>query len=165
MSKEELSPKEKREKIKELILEKEYGETLTYEQLNSIIQEDLSDYYGRNVFKRLMNKVKNELFEKGVVIRPVYNIGYYILKPNQVASYTYRNYIVKPLNSFKKARTILENTDRSKLKGQEITEHNICSRLNKAMDFASNELLNDDEYKVLKGNGGKQNEFIRKDSK
>lgn len=82
MVKDELTPKEKREKIKELILSREHGETLTYEELNNILQEDMEDRYGREVFRRQMNKVKNELFSKGYVIRPVYNVGYFILKPN-----------------------------------------------------------------------------------
>ncbi len=155
MSKEELSPKEKRDRITELILTKDYGETLTYDELNSILQEDINDYYGKQCFIRQMNKVKNELFSKGYVIRPVYNVGYYILKPNQVSSYTYRTYITKPINSFKKARTILDNTEKNKLKGQEVSEYKATCELNEAMLYASTELLNSDEYKMLQGMEGK----------
>ncbi len=151
MNKEELSPKEKRMKIIELILTKDYGETIEYDKLNEILQEDIDDYYGKQCFIRQMNKVKNELFSKGYVIRPVYNVGYYILKPNQVSSYTYRTYITKPINSFKKARTILDNTEKSKLKGQEVSEYKTTCELNEAMLYASTELLNSDEYKILSG--------------
>lgn len=150
MVKDELTPKEKREKIKELILSREHGETLTYEELNNILQEDMEDRYGREVFRRQMNKVKNELFSEGYVIRPVYNVGYFILKPNQVSSYTYRNYIVKPMNSFKKAKIILDNTEKKKLKGQEITEYINTCELNEAIIYANAELINSEEYSMLR---------------
>ena len=149
MNKEELTPKEKREKIKKLVLSKNYGETLSYNELNSILQEDLNDYYGKVVFRRQMNKVKNELFSKGYVIRPVYNVGYYILKPNQVSSYTYRNYITKPMNSFKKAKVILDNTKKGKLQGQEISEYNATCELNESIIYTNAELLNSEEYRIL----------------
>lgn len=152
MVKDELTPKEKREKIKELILSREHGETLTYEELNNILQEDMEDRYGREVFRRQMNKVKNELFSKGYVIRPVCNVGYFILKPNQVSSYTYRNYIVKPMNSFKKAKIILDNTEKKKLRGQEITEYTNTCELNEAIIYANAELINSEEYSMLKSN-------------
>ena len=133
MNKYESTPKEKRQKVIELILTKEYGETVTYNELNAILQENINDYQGKVAFRRNMNKVKNELFSKGYVIRPILNVGYYILKPNQVSSYTYRNYIVRPINSFKKAKTILENTERKQLKGQETTEYQTTYELKEAM--------------------------------
>ena len=148
-SKYELTQKEKREKVMELILTKEYGYTLSYEELNDIFQENLNDRYGRELIRREMCKVKNNLFEKGYVIRPIYNVGYYILKPNQVSSYTYRTYIAKPINSFKKARTILDNTAKNKLKGQEVSEYQTTCELNEAMLYASTELIQSDEYKIL----------------
>ena len=149
MNKYESTPKEKRQKVIELILTKEYGETVTYNELNAILQENINDYQGKVAFRRNMNKVKNELFSKGYVIRPILNVGYYILKPNQVSSYTYRNYIVRPINSFKKAKTILENTERKQLKGQETTEYQTTYELNEAMIYANAELINADEYKIL----------------
>ncbi len=157
MNRVELTPKEKRDKVIELILTKEYGETATYDELNEILQEDLTEYYGKTCFRRQMNKVKNELFSKGYVIRPIFNTGYYILKPNQISSYTYRNYITKPLNSFKKARTILDNTTKKDLKGQEITEYKTTCELNEAMLYASTELLHSDEYKILAKNERNKN--------
>lgn len=148
-NKEVLSRKERREKIKELVVIRGYGETLSYEELNEILQENLNDYYGKTVFRRQMNRIKNELFELGYVIRPIYGKGYYVLKPKQISSYTYRNYMVKPLNSFKKARTILENTEKKKLKGQETTEYLTTCELNEAMIYANATLISSDEYKIL----------------
>lgn len=150
MNKEVLSTKEKREKVMELILSKEYGETITYDTLNEILQRNLSDFHERECFRREMNKVKNALFEKGYVIRPVFNVGYYILKPNQVSSYTYRNYIVKPIHSFRKAKTILDNTSKKGFNKEEISEYKTTCELNEAMIYASTELINSDEYKKLK---------------
>ena len=150
MNKEVLTPKEKREKIKEMILNMEYGETIPYEELNKVLQEDMNDIYGREVVRRQMNKVKNELFSEGYVIRPIYNVGYYILEPKQVSSFTYRNYIIKPMNSFKKAKTILENTEKKKLKGQEVSEYKATCELNESIIYANNELINSEEYTMLR---------------
>lgn len=148
-SKNELTPKEKREKIKQMILSKDYGTTILYDEINEIMQEDLYDFKGRDYFIKQMNKVKNELFTTGYIIRPVYNVGYYILKPNQISSYTYRNYIRKPLKAFDKAKTILEHTNKSELKKQEISEYQTTVSLNETMLYANNQLLNDEEYKIL----------------
>lgn len=151
--KDELTPKEKREKIKQMILSKDYGTTILYDEINEIMQENLYDFKGRDYFIKQMNKVKNELFTTGYIIRPVYNVGYYVLKPNQISSYTYRNYIRKPLKSLDKAKTILEHTNKSELKKQEISEYQTTVSLNEAMLYANNQLINDDEYKILNKEG------------
>lgn len=152
MNKNELSPKEKRDKITKLILSKKYGETLNYDELNLILQEDLDDYYGKQHFIKQMNKVKNELFSKGYVIRPIYNVGYYILKPEQISSYTYRTYITKPLKSFKKAETILMNTEKANLKGKYWEEYKATCNLNNAIIDTNTKLINSKEYEILKDN-------------
>lgn len=145
-----ISLQEKREKVVELILERKYGDTITNEEINGILKEDLKDEYGKKRFKSNMNKVKNILITKGIVVRSISNIGYYILMPRQISSYTYRNFIVKPIKNFEKAKIILENTNNKVLNNKEKEEYKKTRSLNDALCYASNELINNIEYKDLK---------------
>ena len=144
------SNKEKIIEIGEYIIKKNYGEIITIKELNEFIQVDLSDEIGKRKFKRIMSKVKNRLINCGYVIRSIYNVGYYILKPNQISSYTYRNYIIKPLKQFDKANIILKNTNKKQLSTDEIKEHKATCELNRAIMYATNSLINDKEYEILK---------------
>lgn len=151
-NKNEFSQKEKREQAYNYILTKKYGDTITNEELNNILQEDLKDEYGKIRFRSQMNKVKDRLYKKGFVIRSIYNIGYYILKPNQVSSYTYRNFIVRPTNQYKKAKTILENLNNKNFNNFENLEFESTKSLNKKIIKTTNDLLNSNEYKNLAKN-------------
>lgn len=136
--------------VAEYILKKNYGDTITIEELNQIIQEDLSDEKGKRKFKKIIGRSKNKLINYGYVIKSIYNVGYYILQPNQIPSYTYRNYIVKPLKQFNKADIILKNTNRKKLNTEEIKEHKATMQLNYSIMQATNLLINDEDFKILK---------------
>lgn len=151
-NKNSLSPKEKREKLYEFILSKNYGETITIEQINNILQENLNSDLGSKRFRNQINKVKNKLYEKGYVIRSIYDIGYYILKPNQVSSYTYRNFIVKPTKQFNKARIIMKNTNTKNLNDDEYVELYNTIELNKEMIRTTNKILNSEKNFYKKGN-------------
>lgn len=151
-NKNSLSPKEKREKLYEFILSKNYGETITIEQINNILQENLNSDLGSKRFRNQINKVKNKLYEKGYVIRNIYDIGYYILKPNQVSSYTYRNFIVKPTKQFNKARIIMKNTNTKNLNDDEYVELYNTIELNKEMIRTTNKILNSEKNFYKKGN-------------
>lgn len=151
-NKNSLSPIEKREKLYEFILSKNYGETITIEQINNILQENLNSDLGSKRFRNQINKVKNKLYEKGYVIRSIYDIGYYILKPNQVSSYTYRNFIVKPTKHFNKARIIMKNTNTKNLNDDEYVELYNTIELNKEMIRTTNKILNSEKNFYKKGN-------------
>lgn len=151
-NKNSLSSKEKREKLYEFILSKNYGETITIEQINNILQENLNSDLGSKRFRNQINKVKNKLYEKGYVIRSIYDIGYYILKPNQVSSYTYRNFIVKPTKQFNKARIIMKNTNTKNLNDDEYVELYNTIELNKEMIRTTNKILNSEKNFYKKGN-------------
>lgn len=156
LNKNEFSPKEKREQVYNYILTKKYGDTITNEELNNILQEDLKDEYGKIRFRNQMVKVKDTLYKKGFVIRPIYNIGYYILKPNQVSSYTYRNFIVKPTKQFKKAQKILKYTDCKEFNVEETTEFELTRTLNKNIIDTTNKILNSEKYNDLQKNTNKK---------
>lgn len=145
-NKKEISPKEKRDNTLTFILSKNYGETISIEELNKILNENLNDEYGKVRFRHQMNKVKNELYEKGYVIRSIYNVGYYILKPNQVSSYTYRNFILKPTKAYQKATIILNNINTNKLSNDRLEERNNVLNLNTLLRRTSNNIIKNSDY-------------------
>lgn len=149
INKASLECKEKLENLKKYILSKEYGTTLTFNELNEFIGEDLKDEYGKIRFKNMIRKVKNRLYNYGYVLRSVIGVGYYILKPNQIAAYTYRTYITKPLKSFQKAKIILNCTEKNKLNENELKKHYDTTRLNNALISVTENLI-DNNFKNLK---------------
>lgn len=150
VNKASLEYRERFENLKKYILSKDYGTTLTFEELNEFIGEDLKDEYGKIRFRSIIKKAKNELYREGYVLRSVNGIGYYILKPNQIASYTYRTYITKPLNSFYKAQLIMECTKKEKLLKDEKIRHNDTMKLNECLISATEQLIEDEDFKKLK---------------
>lgn len=128
-------------------------------QINKNTAEIISLNYnntGKIRFRSQMNKVKDRLYKKGFVIRSIYNIGYYILKPNQVSSYTYRNFIVRPTKQYNKAKIILENINNKEFNNDENLEFKTTKSLNKKIIDTTNNLLNSNEYKNLSKNISKK---------
>lgn len=149
--------KEKRIELYNLIMSKNYGDMITIEEINNILQEDLISKNGYNKFRRQIRLVCNMLIYDGYVLKNIPNKGYYILKPNQVSSFTYRNYIIRPLNSLNKARTILDNTKTKKLNIDEELIHTKTSHLNNELFTSMNKILDSEKYKDLGEKNGKSN--------
>lgn len=147
---ETLSPKEKVQKIVELILKKKKGDTLKFEELNLIINEDLKDEYGKNRFKKIMNRAKNKLIEYGILIRGINGIGYYILKTNQMSSYTYRNYMIKPIKQMEKGKRILDNLNKKELNNEETKKYDLTKTLNDNLVNTNKAQINSKEFISLK---------------
>lgn len=145
---------EKRSTIKKIvdyINTKDYGTTIEFMELQPFttynLKEELEFYW----FKiNIITKVKKELIKYGKVLKSVKFIGYYILKPNQISSYTYRTYIRKPLKSFKRAQEILNVTDTAELNVIELEEYNLTNELNSTLIKSTKEILDSDKYLKLK---------------
>ena len=144
----------KRFETKEIIkyfYSKKFGETIRFEELQQFTHYNLRDEYESYKFKgNVMRKVKNELIENGYVLKSIRKIGYYILKPNQIQSFTYRTYIIKPLKNFEKAEVILNNTKRSNLNEEELKKHKLTQKLNRELKYSTSVLINSQEYSKLK---------------
>lgn len=141
-----------KEKIIKYFCRKNFGETVTYKELQQFTHYNLNDDYENYKFKTsLMGTVKNELIEeKGYVLKSIRKVGYYILKPNQIQSYTYRTYITKPFKSYQKAEIILNKTKMNKLNEKQFQKHKLTQKLNKELIDITNNLINCETYKVLK---------------
>lgn len=140
-----------KEKIVKYFYTKNYGDIVKFEELQYLTHYNLSDEFESYKFKSsIMQKVKNELIENGYVIKSIRGIGYYILKQNQIQSYTYRTYIKKPLRHFKKAEIILNNTKTSLLNKKELEKHQLTNKLNKDLINITETLINAKEYEQIK---------------
>lgn len=148
--KKELSPKEKVEKIVELILTKKKGDTLKFNELNLIINENLKDEYGKIRFRKIMQRSKNKLIEHGILIRGINGIGYYILKTNQMSSYTYRNYMIKPIKQMQKGKKILDNLNKKELNNEETKQYELTKTLNDNLININKDQINSKEFISLK---------------
>lgn len=145
---------QKRKEIKDVInyiKSKEYGTTIEFMELQPFTTLfNLTDEYEQYQFKScFMAIVKKELIQYGIVLKSIRNVGYYILKPNQISSYTYRTYIRKPLKAFERASYILENTDKNKLNTIEIEEYNLTTELNDRLINTNYEIIVEGKYSNL----------------
>lgn len=138
------------EKIEKYFKEKNFGDTITYDELQKLTFYNLQDKYECYKFKgNTMRRVKNRLINNGIVLKAIKGIGYYILKPNQISSYTYRTYIIKPLKSYEKANIILNNTKTERLNKKELEKHKLTSELNICLMEQTNKFIRTQKYSNL----------------
>ena len=129
---------------------KHQGNIITYKELQEYTHYNFSDYIDFDRFKKnTMAKAKNKLIEEGIIIKAIPNEGYYILKSNQIQSYTYRTYIRRPLKQFQKAEKILNNTIVNSLNAEELQKHKLTVDLNKQLINTNNEIINLKKFKDL----------------
>lgn len=139
------------DEIIKLISNKDYGALITFEELQKFTSYDLSDELQSYIFKsRIMPRVKERLIETGKVLKSIKNKGYYMLKPNQIKSYTYRTYIKRPLKQFQKADIILRNTDVKLLNNKDFELHSLTINLNNELIDKTNEIINKEQYSIIK---------------
>ena len=138
------------DEVEKYIRQKNFGDIISFKDLQTLTKYNLDDKFENYKFKtNVMRLVKNRLIQSGIVIRSVRNIGYYILKPNQIQSYTYRTYIVKPLRHFEKAATILINSKVQNLDEVELEKHNLTLNLDTELMKVTNELIKSEKYNNL----------------
>lgn len=142
-----------KEKIINCFLNNDFGTTVTYDNLQDYTRYNLNDEFELYKFKsKIMKYVKDRLIDYGYIIKAIRNVGYYILKQNQIQSYTYRNCMKRSLNQYMKAERILNNTIISKLNKEELEKHNSTKELNHELINTTTELFNNKKYKELKNN-------------
>lgn len=124
----------------------DYGQMIFYEDITRRIGLNIEFEEHMKLFKRLMSKVKNALIDYSYILKSVNGKGYYILKPNQISSFTYRTYILKPQKSYEKAKRILERTDKTDFQKLDKEEHEDVSELNSQMIEISNYTIYNSNY-------------------
>lgn len=107
----------------EYIIEQGYGVVIENENLAKILGFNLEITKEYDKFKEKMCRIKNFLIEKGIVLKGVTGIGYYVLKPKQVSGYVYHAYTRRIDNLLAKGSKILNYTpkyDLSDIRKEEI---------------------------------------------
>lgn len=130
----------------EFILSKDYGEVIPFEQLSKILHYNLELEKENRKFRSVMARIKNFLIDYGYILKTITNVGYYILKPKQIASYTYRTYIERPLNLFNKAERIPEHVDETELTNIRKQERNQVQDLNTTVKDIVEDIIHSSEY-------------------
>lgn len=133
--------------VKNYILTKKYGETVTNLTLSSMLGFNLENEKQLSKYKRTMAKIRKDLIEESYIMKPVNGIGYYIMRPNEIPNYCYRTYIKRTMSTLDKSDLILVNTDKEKLTGEHIQEYkDIVELNNKLNDVLWNTTKNSNYY-------------------
>lgn len=122
--------KQRIQELVEYILDKNYGETISLEEVGRILHYNIDHENELNNLKSTMARVKNFLIDYGYILKSIAGIGYYILKPKQIAGHCYRTYIVKTQRLLDKSDRILTRTDRTELSDIRREEHANVLQLN-----------------------------------
>lgn len=140
-----------RENIRNYIMKKQFGDTIVFKDLQQFTDYDLNNEYENYKFKTtIMRFVKDELIQEGYILKSIRGVGYYILKQNQISSYTYRTYIKKPSRYLDKADTILKSTHTILLNKKEVEKHSLTQELNEELIGKNSEIINSKKYESLK---------------
>lgn len=140
-----------KENIRNYIMKKQFGDTIVFKDLQQFTEYDLNNEYENHKFKTtIMRFVKDELIQEGYILKSIRGVGYYILKQNQISSYTYRTYIKKPLRYLDKADTILKSTHTILLNKKEVEKHSLTQELNEELIGKNSEIINSKKYESLK---------------
>lgn len=140
-----------KENIRNYIMKKQFGDTIVFKDLQQFTEYDLNNEYENYKFKTtIMRFVKDELIQEGYILKSIRGVGYYILKQNQISSYTYRTYIKKPLRYLDKADTILKSTHTILLNKKEVEKHSLTQELNEELIGKNSEIINSKKYESLK---------------
>ena len=122
--------KQRIQELVEYILDKNYGQTISNEELSKILHYNIEIEEEFLKYKSTMGRVKNFLIDYGYILKSIAGVGYYILKPKQIAGYCYRTYIVKTQRLLDKSDRILTHTDKTKLSDIRKEEHSNVLQLN-----------------------------------
>ena len=119
--------KQRIQEVIEFVLEKDYGETISFNTLANILHYNIDDELECKKFKTMMCRIRNFLIDYGYVLKNIVGVGYYILKPKQISGYCYHTYIRKTENLLNKSGRILSHVAKSELSEIRKEEYdNVC---------------------------------------
>lgn len=129
----ESAKKQYKQEVIEYLLEKEYGSTVTNEQLGSMLHYNIDDEEEYKKFKTMMASIKSFLLRYGRVLKGIAGVGYYILKPSQVSQHCYRTYIKSASRLYDKSAYVLDRTDKTELNQDRMEEITNMINLNQQL--------------------------------
>lgn len=142
----ESSKKQAIQETVEYILEKDYGETISFNVLGKMLNYNIYDEVECQRLKALMAKIKNFLIDYGYVLKSITGIGYYILKPKQISGYCYHTYIRRTTDLLNKSNRILTHTEKDILSDERKEEYNDVLQLNTDANKVINDCIDNSVY-------------------
>lgn len=130
----------------EYILSRNYGDTIPFEKVAKILHYNIEDEKEKKKFKSTMCRIRSFLIEYGYILKSIAGIGYYILKPKQIAGHCYRTYIIKTQRLLGKSNRILTHTDKTEMSDTRIEEHGNVLQLNETLDLKIWETIQSSGY-------------------
>lgn len=136
----------KKKDVIELFKNKEYGTLVLYEEIAELTGYNPDDEEQLIKMKSFVGNLKDYLIRYGIILKSIKNTGWYILKPSQISSFTYRNYILNPIKKYEKANEILKYFDKTKLSKDRTDEYNKVNNLNNELSEATEKILFESKY-------------------
>lgn len=121
---------------------KKYGDIIYHNQIERVlgIAKELNKY---NIY---VKHVRDKLIEQSKILKPIPNVGYQVLKPNQVSSYTYRKFIQRSLKAYNYSQFILDNLETTNLSENRKDEYKDVKNLNKDLKQISEKTIKESRY-------------------
>lgn len=123
--------KERIQECVNYIMSKNYGETVLDTDLSKILKFNLDNVEDYKKYKRIMQRIKSFLTNYSYVLKGISHVGYYILKPQQISGYCYRQYVTKTSTLLDKSEKILNHVDNTKFSNDRNEELDNMIALNK----------------------------------
>lgn len=148
----EFKVKDAKKEVTEYILSKKYGDTIEHIALAAMFGYNLEDKKQKSKYQRTMKEIKDVVLEEGYILKGISGIGFYILKPKQVASYSYRTYVQRAVKLIDKNTNMLRCVDTRELKGERIEEFqdilDLNDKISKSLqkDFKESRYINRMEH-------------------
>ena len=131
----------------EYILSKNYGDTITNEELCTMLHYKIEDEYDYKRFKAMMSNIKKYLLNKGRILKGIPSIGYYILKPKQASQYCFRTYVQSASRLYDKSAFVLDKIDTTEMSDVRLEEiKNMINLSNELIDKAEETITNSAYY-------------------
>lgn len=130
------------DKLFNFILQKKYGDIIYHKDIENVLElsRELRAYSG------YLRMTKTRLIPKSLVLKAIPGIGYQILKPNQISSYTYRQYIKRTLNLYNYSELILDYVNTEALTNDRLQEYKDVKELNKKIKEMSQKTIKESKY-------------------
>lgn len=123
-----------------------YGSTIGNITLAEMLHYDIDDDNEFRKFKYTMYRIRTSLFDRGIVLVSIRNVGYYILKPGQVSSHCYRTYVQSSRRLLGKSKYILDHIDSSGMSNDRLEEYQNFLNLNEQLIDEMSKTIESSKY-------------------
>lgn len=107
--------KYKQELIQEILENYKYGDIVKLNVCARFLHYNIELENELANLKHMMGPIKRYLQQRGIILRGIAGVGYYILKPKEISGYVYGSYITRSRRTLDKSEEILGVVDETQL--------------------------------------------------